>query len=80
MLDLINSSQYAFYNLKLARLLGIEAAVYISEIIKQIPQDKSSYFSVDRKAIEDNTTLSIDTQVSIENFIVSDKLIEVNIN
>lgn len=78
--DLINSNNYISINISLIQLLGLNGAVYISELFNifkkaknknkfvQI-QDKigdSCYFKLDRKYIYERTTITIEEQLQVD--------------
>lgn len=72
LLDLFRNDNYLTINTKLVRLFGFEVAVYCSELTnilgKAFKKDKvdNGYIKVDRKYIEDKTTLNIDTQIKCD--------------
>ena len=80
LIDLISQSNYQSYNVIIARVFGLETAVYLNALIeineKAIRKNKlhDNYFTIDRKYIKNRTTLSISQQKKIE-----DTLIKVNI-
>lgn len=69
-------SNYGSYNVKLAQILGLTSAVYLSQLMdineKAIRKDKvnDNYFTVDRDYIKTRTTLSHDEQKTIENKLI----------
>lgn len=71
--DILNSDNYITINAKLARIIGLSAAVYCDELVKIFNKatDKnklidSEYFKVDRKYVAFKTTLSIEEQLKID--------------
>lgn len=77
--DILSSDNYNSYNIKLARLFGLNTAVYWSVLLnivnKAISKGKISddgYFNVNRKYIFELTTLSIEDQLKIDDSL--DKL------
>ena len=72
LIELLSSSNYVNFNIKLAQILGLKTAIYLSQIMdineKAIRKNKvdNDYFTIDRKYIESRTTLTKDEQVSIE--------------
>lgn len=80
LIDFISNNNTGTYNIKLANIFGLETAVYLNELVnineKAIRKNKISdcYFHIDRKYLQSRTTLSEETQISIEN-----KLIELGI-
>ncbi len=72
LIDLLSMDNYVHYNIKIAQILGLHAAIYISELLnineKAVRKDKVSdnCFIVDRNYIERRTTLSKDEQKEID--------------
>ena len=72
LIDLISMSNYGYYNIQIANILGLETAVYLGILLdinsKAIRKNKitDNYFTVDRKYITSRTTLNEDKQVAIE--------------
>jgi hypothetical protein len=72
LIDLISMSNYGYYNIQIANMLGLETAVYLGILLdinsKAIRKNKitDNYFTVDRKYITSRTTLNEDKQVAIE--------------
>lgn len=79
-LDLLATSNNVSYNIKLAQLLGLHTAIYLSELLnintKAIKKDKvtDSFFTIDRKYLESRTTFDLVEQERIER-----QLLELNI-
>lgn len=85
LLDLLSSDNQMSFNIKLAHMISLQGAVYVSTLIsinskafrKQVIQD--GYFSVDRKWITYKTTLSVEEQLKLDdalsklNIIIVDK-------
>lgn len=71
-LDLLSTDNYAMYNVKLAQLLGLHSAVYLSELMnindKAIKKSKldGKYFKLNRTYITERTTFSVAEQRRIE--------------
>ena len=71
-LDLLSQSNYASYNIHIAKLFGLQIAVYISELIsisekatrKKVLVD--GFVFLDREYISDRTTISIDDQLDFD--------------
>ena len=63
LIELLSTSNYVSYNIKLAELLGLHPAIYISELMnindKAIKKDKleDDYFTLVRSYITARTTL-----------------------
>lgn len=70
--DLFSTDMYVSYNIKLAKILNLTAAIYISELIniqrKAIEKEKlkDGFFKLDRKYIDNRTTLSKADQKDID--------------
>lgn len=80
LIDLLSMSNYVNYNVKVAQILGLDAAIYISELLnindKALHKNKikGEYFTLDRTYIQGRTTFDEGTQLSIE-----DKLVKLGI-
>ena len=79
--ELFSTNNYVSFNIKVAEVLGLHTAIYVSELIninnKALHKNKineAGYFKVDRKYITSRTTLQPDEQKQIE-----DKLVEIQI-
>lgn len=72
LLDLFRNDNYITINTKLVKLFGFEVSVYCSELMnilgKAFKKDKveNGYIKVDRKYIEDKTTISLDAQIKCD--------------
>ena len=71
--DLLSTDMYASYNVKLAKTIGLHAAIYISELLninrKALQKNKvneEGFFTIDRKYITQRTTFSNEAQIEIE--------------
>lgn len=70
--DLLSSDNYVSYNVKIAKEMGLYAAVYLAELIninrKAINKQRidNNCFTVNRQYIEERTTLNIDTQLVLD--------------
>lgn len=84
LIELLSSSNYVNFNIKLAQILGLKPAIYLSQIMdineKAIRKNKvnDNYFTIDRKYIESRTTLTRDEQVSIEKDLLNIGILEKN--
>ena len=82
LIELLSSSNYVNFNVKLAHILGLKPAIYISQIMdineKAIRKNKmdNNYFTIDRKYIETRTTLTKDEQVAIEKDLLDIGILE----
>lgn len=76
LIDLLSMSNYVSYNIKLAELLGLHSAIYISELMnindKAIRKNKldDNYFKLQRDYIKSRTTLDEKEQLSIEENLI----------
>lgn len=81
-LELLDVGNYAFYNVTVAKLFGLDISIYLSEIMringKAIDKKKltNDYFTVDRKYIESRTTFSAAVQLTLDETLISLGLIE----
>ena len=82
LIELLSTSNYVSFNVKLADILGLHAAIYVSELMnindKAIRKDKmnESSFSLDREYVKKRTTLAIEEQFEIENNLIKLGIIE----
>lgn len=82
LIELLSSSNYVNFNIKLAQILGLKPAIYLSQIMdineKAIRKNKidNNYFTIDRKYIEGRTTLTKDEQVAIEKDLLDIGILE----
>ena len=82
LIELLSTSNYVSFNVKLAEMLGLHPAIYISELMsindKAIRKDKmtESSFSLDREYIKKRTTLSVEEQLEIEGNLIKLGIIE----
>lgn len=82
--DLLSTDMYVSYNVKLAHVLDLTSAIYISELIninrKAIEKDKlreGGFFKLNRDYIETRTTLKKEEQKEIDSRLKSIKLIDI---
>ena len=72
LLDLLSSDNYVNYNVKVAQIMGLHTAVYLSELIninrKAINKDKidKNCFCINRQYIENRTTLTVEEQLKLD--------------
>jgi hypothetical protein len=84
LIELLSSSNYVNFNVKLAQILGLKPAIYLSQIMdineKAIRKNKidQNFFTIDRKYVESRTTLTKDEQVSIEKDLLNIGILEKN--
>ena len=73
LIDLISSANMVTYNTRIAHLLGLHPAIYLSELLsindKAIRKDKlvDECFILNREYITSRTTLPMEEQIDIEN-------------
>lgn len=76
LIDLLSMSNYEHYNVKLAQVLGLHAAIYLNQIMsineKAIRKGKTqkNYFTIDRAYITSRTTLPEKEQLEIETNLI----------
>lgn len=84
LIELLSSSNYVNFNVKLAQILGLKPAIYLSQIMdineKAIRKNKvdNNYFTIDRKYVESRTTLTKDEQIAIEKDLLNIGILEKN--
>lgn len=77
LIDLLSMDNYVQYNIKIAEILGLHPAIYISELLnineKAVRKDKLSddCFIVDREYIQKRTTLSKEEQNDIDTMLLN---------
>lgn len=82
LIDLLSTSNYVSYNIKLAELLGLHSAIYISELLnindKAIRKNKTdaNYFKLQREYIQQRTTLDEKEQIAIEDNLIKIGVLE----
>jgi hypothetical protein len=86
-LRLLTESESISFNIPLAKMFGLDVAVYSSEILniyaKAIRKNKlieKDFFKLDRKYVENRTTVPINRQVEIDSLLENNKIIERYIN
>ena len=76
LVDLLSMDNYIQFNIKIAQLLGLHAAVYVSELLnineKAVRKDKihDDVFVVDRGYIEKRTTLAKKEQIELDGMLL----------
>ena len=82
LIELLSTSNYVSYNIKLAQLLGLHSAIYLSELMnindKAIRKKKTdnTSFKLDRKYITSRTTLTLQEQLDIESNLIKIGILE----
>lgn len=81
LIDILSTTSYAQYNVKLAHILGLEAAIYINQLInineKAVRKSKmkEGYIKLKRSYITERTTFVKSKQLQIENNLIDAGLI-----
>ncbi len=76
LIDMMSTSNYVSYNIKLAELLGLHTAIYISELmnihIKALHKDKmaDNHFRLVRPYMTSRTTIDEKEQLEIEDYLM----------
>jgi len=84
LVDLLSMDNYVSYNIKLAEIIGLHPAIYISELLnineKAVRKDKlnEDAFTVCRDYITKRTTLSKDEQKQIDELLLSVGVLKVS--
>ena len=84
LLDLLSLDNYVSYNIKVAEVLGLHPAIYLSELMnindKAIKKSKlkDNFFTVDRKYITKRTTLTSVEQQDIDKQFFDIGLLKIN--
>lgn len=84
--DLLSTDMYVSYNINLAHIVGLQGAVYISELIninkKALEKNKliDGFFNVDRKYVESRTTLKEQEQKDLDKSLANISLINIGDN
>lgn len=82
LLDLFSNCNNACYNVRIAQLLGLNTAIYISEIAninsKALHKDKldKNFFVLDRKYLTERTTLTEKEQIKIEKNLFDSQILQ----
>lgn len=85
-IDLLSTDNYVSYNIQLAHLIGLEHAIYLSELIrvnaKAIRKSKltNGYITVDRDYIFNRTTLKPDRQQELDEDLAKLGILEIEFN
>lgn len=73
LIDILNSNNYISFNITIAKVFGLNAAVYCSELLNIYKKCElknkfvdDNYFKLDRKYIFDRTSLSIEDQIKVD--------------
>lgn len=84
-LDAISPDNYVHANITLAKLFGLQTAVYWAELSRVLPKvkkkvkfDEHGFFKLDRKYIEDRTTLSVKEQNKCDKILATAGILAVD--
>lgn len=86
LIDLLSMDNYISFNIKIAQILGLHSAIYLSELmnINEKALRKAAmadnFFTIDRKYIADRTTISKDEQLKIDKSLSELGLLKVDEN
>ena len=84
LIELLSTSNYVSYNIKVAELLGLHSAIYLSELMnindKAIRKDKlnDTSFLLDRDYVAKRTTLTVEEQLNIDANLIKLGIMEKN--
>lgn len=74
LIDIMNMENYISYNISIAKVFGLNAAVYCSELLSILSKAQrknkmveGEFFKLDRKYITNRTTLSVEEQLRVDN-------------
>ena len=82
LIELLSQSNYISVNIKLAKIFGVEGAIYISEILniydKAVRKNKveDKFFTLDREYFEERTTFDLKKQLEIENKLIKTQVLK----
>lgn len=82
LIELISTDNYGQYNIKIAKMFGLETAVYLNEILnineKAVRKNKISdcFFVLDRQYLTDRTTISEEKQLEIESKLIESDILK----
>lgn len=84
-IDILSPDAYGRYNRKLSRLTNLTVAVYWSEIldistkvVKKKKYDEEGFFTIDRKYVEERTTISLNEQLDCDAILHNLGVLDVN--
>lgn len=84
LIDLLGLDNYVSYNIKIAELIGLHCAIYLSELMnineKAVRKSALSndYFTVDRAYIQKRTTLDKSEQISLDKTLIELGILKVD--
>ena len=82
LIELLSMSNYVYFNVKLAEILGLHTAIYLGQIMdineKAIRKNKvnENFFTIDREYITKRTTIPEKEQKEIENNLIKIGILE----
>lgn len=86
-LDLISSDNNIIVNINIAKLFGIKVAIYwaeltniLSKVHKKGKYDEAGFFKIDRKYVENKTTLTFEEQFNCDHELAKAGIIEADFN
>ena len=81
LLDLLRTDNYVSFNKRLAHIIGLEQSIYVNQIInimgkaeKKNKVYENGYVKLDRKYIFEQTTLTIERQLELDNSLINIRL------
>jgi len=81
LLDLLRTDNYVSFNKRLAHIIGLEQSIYVNQIInimgkaeKKNKIYENGYVKLDRKYIFEQTTLTIERQLELDNSLMNIRL------
>lgn len=82
LIELLSTSNYGHFNVKLAQIVGLESAVYLGELLniteKAVRKNKvdGNFFLLDRDYIQSRTTFDVKKQEELDEFLLKIGLLE----
>lgn len=76
LVDLLCSGNLVSYNSRIAQMIGLHPAIYLSELLTiedkatRKSKKKNNYFTLDRNYMESRTTFSVDEQLQIDKCLI----------
>ena len=76
LVDLLCSGNLVSYNARIAQMIGLHPAIYLSELLTiedkatRKSKKKNNYFTLDRNYMESRTTFSIEEQLQIDKCLI----------
>lgn len=83
LIELLSMSNYGNYNIKVAHIIGLEAAIYLNELlninekaVRKNKIDTNHFFTVDREYITTRTTLTSERQEELDETLLKIGILE----